>query len=295
LFGITPEYNLTNEEGEDICANDAMCGEEALLNNFCEEDNLMNNISKPVCVNKICSVVIINSTNISCAYGCSNDACETIPILNGLIGHWLFNNNLVDSSGHGNDGANKGVTFVQGFLEQGAYFNSTGYVQLNDSDDEFKIANKTISVWIKPANLDGLKMLFSLGGSQYYFGTYDRRLYISLVNSTGGQLPSADRYLSPPNSVPLNEWFHVVYVVHMINATHYTFYAYINGIKQTPVSKSDGLNTTISSYSNYISNIATMGAHTSTSYKFNGTIDDMRFYNRVLSQEEVTTIFEYKG
>lgn len=146
----------------------------------------------------------------------------------------------------------------------------------------------TYSIWIKPNSLSDQRIIgqqISLGYSDYSTG--------GLAISASGKAqmitysdanPSGYLYLVGNTSLEINKWYHVVGVY---DNTTSQLKLYVNGKKDaTPISVGT-FSRLLTNSSNRIGN-----RDNSTSLPYNGSIDNIRIYNRVLSDNEVNQLYE---
>jgi hypothetical protein len=204
----------------------------------------------------------------------------------GLVGWWPLNGDTKDKTMNRNDGTNNGATIVQGLGGKQAY-EFDGISQYIDSNYDLSWNNTnsvSISFWIKPATIDiydkGIIGKISTG---YEWSIYQYYEDIKLVywNNSGGHTNGMD--CSAANILNVGQWTHVIYTW---NKTTSKFY--INGdLKTTHIATDSSIN------QNRTNNVM-FGGHTYTwgDNYFTGSLLDIRFYNRVLSQQEISWLFD---
>lgn len=205
--------------------------------------------------------------------------------LNGLISAWRAENNALDSAGSNSGSLQGAVTYAAG-INGGQAFS------LNGSDSSIRVAApsglpsgaapRTVAAWIRSAGptsgtkyqtvfgygspgIDGGSFLLEWGGD-----TNDRRLYLTGWN----------RDLAGSSQLSYGQWYHVA-------ATYdgATVRLYVNGIEDASAPRS--LNTVIGS--NYAA-IGTSPPNDGWHSFFNGLIDDLSVFDRVLGAAEVATL-----
>ncbi|MFZ4680660.1 MAG: LamG-like jellyroll fold domain-containing protein [Flavobacterium sp.] len=210
---------------------------------------------------------------------------------NGLVGYWPFNGNANDESGNGNNGTVNGATLTTDRLgaSNSAYsFNGNGqYIQAPNQSLQGSV---TFSGWYKMAtyNLSQADIFFfanntptnsildcnfavgyryDAGTGQYGHSTYPR----SNSNLTGyyalNQIPSAD------------VWHHFVCVFN--NGIFVKMYL-DNNLFYT--------NTTVVSNTS-IPSLPMLIGYAGQGYSFTGQLDDIGIWNRVLTEQEITNIY----
>ena len=206
-------------------------------------------------------------------------------VTTGLVGHWRFEDNLLDSSGLGNHGTAQGtgVTFAAGFSGQAAQFDGAGRVEVAHSAS-LNLSNAiTLASWIQPTaippgNNSGVLFKGALDGSQ---GAYD--LVIIDNNGTIGaraNINDATTSAFVNSGIALGAWQHLA-------ATYdgTTLRLYINGVQvaATPF---------VGSIAQEVSPL-NLGARFTTNPfqgRMQGLIDEARVYDRALSAQEIAAL-----
>lgn len=205
---------------------------------------------------------------------------NTIPI-NGLTSYFPFNGNANDEGGNGNHGTVYGATLTTdrfGKLNSAYTFNGTSnYIKLAGKFGGGK--EMTVSAWF---NVNG-----STGTFQAIFeseGAYSTNGNIHLQCNTYGNnvVYYNTGYCLLPILLPTpyNQWRHVV-----ITAKSGDIRLYENGVQKAKYNDKYDL---IS-----ISDKVDIGRGTQGRY-FKGQIDDVRVYNRALSESEVQALYNEK-
>lgn len=207
----------------------------------------------------------------------------------GLIAFWPFNGNANDESGNGIDGTVYGATLIQDrFNNENSAYNFDGIDDFIDFGSSLQglYLPLTISAWIsKPVHTRHEHIFTSNSQPNYYYGIYfslniDRSLQFSYGDS-GPVGPGSRRTKNSDIKVPLRTWTHVVATVR--GATDMTLY--VNGENAFGYYSGYGGPMVNSSY------ISKMARTEHTSNFWDESIDDLRIYNRSLSDEEVLALF----
>lgn len=188
----------------------------------------------------------------------------------GLIAYYKFDegvgDNAYSSAGQNLNDATLygGVGWTNGVRGKAATFDRVDDYGLVS----YKIPNTgfTIAAWINSGALSGNRQIISSAGNlQFYISA--NNLIFTQPSINGGGVISA------------NTWYHVAVVSDGTEAR-----IYLNGAKLANASGSGG--TTTSFY---------IGAYNPTTELFNGTIDDLHIYNRVLSPQEIELLYKNPG
>jgi opacity protein-like surface antigen len=211
---------------------------------------------------------------------------QTVPNYvptNGLVGWWPFNGNANDESGNGNNGTVNGATLTTDrFINTNSAFKSGQLTPLiSVSNITLNSSSFTCSYWIKyssnPINTSIADVSHEWLNNGI-FTTY-RQLNSTLSFATRGV-----NQITSYNSIDTLGWHHIVIMRN-------------NNLMKTWV---DGINVAIDSLVpvNSITNSKTFyigGDPGNTSInplaKFNGKIDDVALWNRALTQQEITDLY----
>jgi hypothetical protein len=206
-------------------------------------------------------------------------------LTNGLVAYYPFNGNAHDASGNGNDGVAAGAVLrADRFGNPNSAYNFNGlnnYIIFN-SPPTIQIDNLSLSAWVNPASI-------SQGGMAVCMGYDDKNtgdgfemgmdLGVGVGNHFSGFLGGVT-FIDSGSVFPApNVWYHIV----MLRRDGVTRF-YLNG-NQTP-------NT--SSSTPYPPSAFTIGSATGARF-FNEAIDDVRIYNRALSDAEVQQLYQIES
>ncbi len=196
-----------------------------------------------------------------------------------LIGFWPFNGNADDLSVNNNNGTVNGATLVPdrfGNNNSAYYFDGSDYISIPHSTTLNMQDSLSFSVWVKPESLSGTRMVF--GKSNYTTKTN----YLLRIKPSGYIQWEYNGYTNT-DSVPLqiNTWSHIVVTA---SGPGQVKRVYINNqlVKETLTS---------SGPFGMITNPFTIGYASYGSEYFVGAIDDIRMYNKVLSDSEIDALF----
>jgi uncharacterized protein YjdB len=228
--------------------------------------------------------VAVGTAMIQATYGgFSGNATATVnttPPPTGLVAAYNFNegvgSTVTDASGNGNTGTISGATWTTSGKFGGALsFNGTSsWVTVNDASSLDLSNGVTLEAWVRLSTLTGWQAVMIKerpGGLSY-------ALYANTdQNAPAGTLhTSNDVNLYAPPQLSANTWTHV--------ATTYdgtTLRVYVNGTQVNSVAVTG--NMAVSTSPLRIGGDSVWGEY------FNGTIDEVRVYNRALSTAEIQT------
>lgn len=198
--------------------------------------------------------------------------------MDGLVAWWGMNGNTKDSTLNGNDGQGSGLVDAQGAqgVNRTAYtFNGSSSQILCGTDPLLRPTNTlTVTAWVytvgAPASVAGI---LNNGTQGYTLGVTSSRFVRWNIMNT-------NKSTAPMNA---GQWY-LVYGRFDTGADR--FGAYTNN--GTSDSSSTGGTVGTGALSNYGSDVCQIGSirNTAGSY-FNGRIDDVRIYNRALTDAEI--------
>ena len=220
----------------------------------------------------------------------------------GLVGHWSMDGkdliqNVFDSSSNGNNGYLVGFTStstatVPGVIGQALKFDgSSQYVNLGNPT-ALKITGTamTVGAWIKvnawPSATHYPGVVSKTGNTSAPYGGYQLNLdndsghlasFCSGIN-IGGTWQST---CTATTGYATGVWYHV-FVTYDGSAVR----VYVNGVKDNSANYSGSVGDVSTSMSLGRNEAFPTGAY------FNGTLDDVRIYNRALSQAEITQLYK---
>ena len=195
-----------------------------------------------------------------------------------LIGWWTFDealgNTAYDSSGNDNTGTIAGSPVrEEGVFGNAAVFFGTNEYMGTDDESAFDISgNITLSAWVKVSQLDNASMyIISKSGSYYIYKDLNSGVLTFLCQGTGRPVVGTVNIVD-------GKWHHIVGVYDGVKK-----YIYVDG-KLDKSMNSSGVVTT-NNNPLHVGNDAVWPGN-----EYNGSIDDVRIYNRALSAAEVTAM-----
>lgn len=190
------------------------------------------------------------------------------------IGYWKFDGNTADSSVYGNNATLAGATLTtdrRGAANSAYSFNGTGEIDCG-TDVSLRPTSVSLSAWVYPTSFTNpILGIINYGGGGYW-------LYLSNTGNIGFYI--TDIAIGTSTTVALNKWSN-------ITAT-YTSGArklFVNG--QLVVS--DAKTGTVSGY---LGSCLIGGVKNISDRRFIGSIDDVRIYDRALTDGEVKQLYE---
>jgi hypothetical protein len=203
----------------------------------------------------------------------------------GLVGHWTMSQDslkgslLADKTPYENDGTIYGATFTtdrKGKANSAMSFDGVDdYIDCGNVQKDLSLSSVTISIWAKGA-YKHLSVFFVDGKSKLGLGFYNYNGYKNLIVTSGDSIDKKPLVIIDDWSD--TEWNHIV-------ITYDSLHNPIGYLNNVLLSNSIEDNYWIEDKNNLL-----IGRRTTGNY-FNGSIDDVRIYNRALSQEEITLLY----
>jgi four helix bundle protein len=231
----------------------------------------------------------LSATEVTALYGSGaariNASTAGRGNTSGLVGHWTFDGQYLntttstDTSGQGNNGTlTGGPVPALGKLGQALSFDGVNDWVSIPSSSVFGPPQMTVSFWTKnnvtpnPGTSDAMLVRepagsWNSGWGFWYSTTSQIAFWMNSYNTT-----PATATIAP------TQWNHVVGTW---NGT--TIRLYVNGV--------EGTSGTYTGSQTGTTNPLTIGTGGTTSYNINGSMDDVRIYNRVLTATEINALY----
>jgi hypothetical protein len=211
---------------------------------------------------------------------------------NGLVGYWSFNGSdftdkVYDRSGNGNNGIVVGAATSSvkgaGKIGQGAQFSVGPYIDVGSGSSLDDLAPISVSAWINPRSAGAFNSGEIWGKAP---GGGNMRLAFSGNNVLEfyreTALKSVDMRATTSPSITYNEWQHIVLTWDGTVSTN--MHIYRNGIDITSGAQASGLQ--------MLDANSTFKIGFAGSIAYDGSIDEVRVYNRILSADEIRELYE---
>jgi hypothetical protein len=207
----------------------------------------------------------------------------------GIVGWWPFNGNANDESGNGNNGTVNGATLSDdrnGIANSSYYFNGqTDFISVPDANIMLP-SNISLSSWVKiPSNYMGNNGVGRIVRSRFYGYTLSFILSSNSINFEIWTNASNSTLLTTQNVITNDDVWHNIVGTFNGNEIKLYFDGLLIGSLPTPNSNilysSDGL-VMFGRDGNNPSPLTAL---------YQGWIDDIGIWNRALTQEEITALF----
>ncbi len=203
---------------------------------------------------------------------------------NGLVGWWPFNGNANDESGNGNNGTVNGATLTAdrfGGLNNAYNFNGiSNYIDVgNPSSLGNNPSNYTQAGWLYLVDFSDAYVFMS---KRHDNSGNDWGTPVSTVNGTFIFFADDAFYQQAPlaetNQLSVNQWHHLTFV-----KNQNTYSIYVNGVLDGSITDNHIMGGT--------SNNLIFGAQLAWPEFFKGKLDDIGIWNRALTQQEISVLY----
>lgn len=238
--------------------------------------NMTNNLTKNIDI-----YAKLNETDSNMTYKIYSKSSVFLP--DGLVGYWNFNLNANDISENGNDGVSNGSTFNESAgIFYGAYeFNGiNNSINCGNDSSLNPVSSMSISSWVK---IDSFKPYDSPIVFKGYYVSYNLYIYNSsdYPNSAWFNIYSSNgsRETGENNIITAGQWHNIVATY---NGTMMKLF--VDGVEKSSA------NYTYQGDVLQVADDVEIGASTFHGDYLNGTIDEVRIYDRALNQTEITQL-----
>lgn len=201
-------------------------------------------------------------------------------LINNLVAYWKFDGNSNDSFSS-NTGIDTSVSYVDGKINQCAYFNGTNSVVSIPYSGINGVGNSlSFSIWVKAVNTSDAIIAFkeSTGGSGDYW-------FNSISGKFGCRVNGGFAFVQALNTYTVGEWYLLTLTWQTNGFGTSLLSFYVNGALQGTT----GANVTITSSNNNLN----FGSYILSQY-WNGYIDESGLWSRALSADDVVELY-YRG
>jgi len=219
----------------------------------------------------------------------------------GLIAHYEFENNLFDSSGNDYHIINTSVDYKNFVIGQGIQIKDKLSLSADASNDILSSSiytqNFTISCWVMFYSIDNTynQIINNFDSLKPSSEEMDYRYSFELLRVRSGLEHSKNKLLFQVKSGKLKDIYIVDSIEEMKSNIHYFCTTTYNG-KQIRLFINGELQdeTEFTGNINIISNPIYIGGAANISENINGIIDDLRIYNRALTEFEIKKLYNKK-
>jgi hypothetical protein len=211
---------------------------------------------------------------------------------NGLVGYWPFNGNANDESGNGNNGTVNGATLTSdrnGNANSAYSFDGVDdYISCLNNNIPTGNSSRTFGAWFYLSPTNG----YSDGYSVLSYGTKtfpDGRLNDIFIKENEVEFNTHMNYTLNTNPLNNNNIWHNIFVTYD-NTNFSSIIIYLDGIQiQSSNFNLVNLNALNTLNTNVLFGKAIV--QYASSFYFNGILDDIGIWNRALTQQEITDLY----
>jgi hypothetical protein len=225
---------------------------------------------------------------------------------NGLVAYWPFNSNTDDESDNNLNGTIYGSTeltndrFGQMNSAYDFDYDNALFGQQNDEiyipyDNILNVNNLTVSVWVYPrqyfwsgnsTHASTIIARWYVAPSEEVWGiTFDSSSIRGKIVNPGGGVTNGSTEAVKNTPLTLNQWSHIVMTYDQVNIK-----LYVNGSLEATASHDDNPNFSTSGIS-----IGERAQYNGYWYHTDGKIDDIGIWNRALTEQEVSELYNTLG
>jgi hypothetical protein len=229
-----------------------------------------------------------------------------------LVGHWSFENSLIDSVSSTN-GTAVGTTYTPGLKGKALQGANNGYVISKPSAAVLALKSFTIALWVNTTqNTTGTYGLVCLSNTQDFWGNIDVFFENGSTSSNANLKAHIENWTNATtdNDAWLgsfaigNVWNSWTHIVVSYDATSSTFVTYVNGsIVNSTVKAGNGnlnfLNASALIFGtmqfNVTPSLGTAGGSQSWASYVPGAMDEIRIYNKAITSSEVKALYQLEN
>ncbi len=249
------------------------------------------------------STIMFTGTTSTLTITSGGFSFNNVIINDGLVAYWKLdetadNARVMDASGYANHGT--AASFAAGggpsttYLPSAINFKNLYSLEFDGADDIVTIPDNdildgqgplTYSAWIRPQSLgenNNGRIVGKYSGTGIYRPDFSIAATYALLFRFDGSTTLLRQTAN--NSVAFTQWRHVA-VTWDGTTTATGIHIYVNGAEATYATTTDGVSLNDGAALNYY-----IGNTTTIDRTFDGHIDDLRIYNRVLSSEEIAVL-----
>ncbi|MDP4199617.1 MAG: LamG-like jellyroll fold domain-containing protein [Bacteroidota bacterium] len=222
------------------------------------------------------------SLNVCVALVCLQSLSFAQDLNTGLVAYWPFCDcSAKDHTGNGHDGTLvRGPTCVAGIYDSAFQFHGSDWIAVPFSS-AFDIPTDsalTLAAWVKPSSIGGYQALVVKGSDAWDYG-----LYIDISGSFmfGCSWPNHETFSTTRPQA--GQWYHVVGVYRKSS-----WKIFVNGVLEDQVAKGTPIGRSMNPLG-----MAIKGNYQKDMYS--GILDEVRFYDRALSDSEVMALYLWRG
>ena len=250
----------------------------------------------------------LNVLTITAAFCVGTPVHSQTFLTDGLVAYYPFNGNANDASGHGNNGLGGDYVFTGDRF--GQPMSAVSFDRQPSGGRGIQVPTiatlkdfpMTYSVWFNlqhpfPSKPQYISIMTLLGRNQEFSTSVGA---LAMFDSGSGPTTTSFVYFTGESGIPtlfsptVNKWYNLVFTIDSGQSA--TFY--LNGVRIESTQPSGFVFTTDKSIPITIGDWTAVDRPSNPYiplYSWDGDIDDVRIYNRALTQQEVTDLYAYES
>ena len=203
----------------------------------------------------------------------------------GPVSWWRFEGDARDEVGKNHGMEYGGVSYINGKYGKACEFNGSSYIDVPD-DDSLDITDTiTIEAWIyRTSNTPVDQRIVQKGDTNNQYALMFEELPTSENLKARLNINGVDKLFTFDKTVGLNTWHHVVLTYNGSQAR-----GYVDGIGSTPISATGSIGISEDNFQ-----IGRRGDGITPSTYFKGAIDELRIYNKILTEKQIKALYNLK-
>jgi len=219
---------------------------------------------------------------------------DSIDLTLGLVAYYPLDGDANDESSNSNDGVLNGVDATTDHIGNAGkayeFDGSSAYITLNSVADDFSPGDDfTFSGWIKSDSFQNSGMIFSSNTIDAGVIDSEENIINIIADNSGFRICISDGFPYACNSYEFDIYDGIWKYLTVRIGSDGTFQCNVNGIELTPNSSDASIAIPWSSSVRY--SIGQEWDNASASNFFNGSIDNVRLYNRLLSNADIEALY----
>jgi hypothetical protein len=227
----------------------------------------------------------------SCTTLITNNGSSAQVPTSGLVAHYPFSGNANDASSFGNNGVNTNAALTTdrfGTANSAYSFNGTSSIIQAPDAPQLRPKNLTLSHWAYINNNSGIRSMVSKAYASTNCDAYTSFLFSNKFAATSCSAITQSAFpggFLDNTTAPTGAWKFVTY---LFDDDNNTLKLYIDGAMVNSITSWN--NPLV--YDNTSLQIGASNEEGSIQFYFDGKLDDIRIYNRVLSDSEIMALYQ---
>lgn len=289
-YSLYSKTASTSDDAVKITGDQSIAGTKSFTGTISASDKVITNVATPVSATDASNKAYVDELKQR-LMELEDIVYTNTPLPStGLVAYYPFNGNANDGSSNGNTGIVNGPTLTEDrFGNPNKAYSFDGINDYINIGTAINVTNYTISGWVKILSLPTQNNFYAIVSRiSVWFKDFELHMdpnqYISCQHGTG----TAWSGIASPEKSLLNHWIHA-----LVTYDGSTQSLYLNG--KNVASGEIGSYSSGTGFDTYIgARPATQGI-SATQFFLNGSIDDIRIYNRAINDSEVKQLYNEGG